>query len=93
METIIFDVFIQYGSERKSCLYVNFNTNHERSGFFFLLTWLFMLFAHETEDFTFVWTIFIKIREKLIHSTSDSSAFHGQGHLSLNETFSIFPVP
>ena len=45
METIIFNVLLQYGSERKSWWYVNFNTNPE-SSFFFLPTWLFLIFAH-----------------------------------------------
>lgn len=72
---------------------MNFNTNPGRSVPFFLLTSLFTLFAYQTEDFTFVWTMFIKIREKLMYSISDSEAFHGHGHLSLNWTFSIFLVP
>lgn len=42
---------------------MNFNTNPGRSVPFFLLTSLFILFAYQTEDFTFVWTV-IKIREK-----------------------------
>ena len=35
----------------------------------FLLIWLFILFAQYTEDFAFIWTMFINIRQKYMYNT------------------------
>ena len=46
----------------------------------FLVTWLFILFAQETEGFIFTMFMFIKILEKIMCKTFESGSFLGQGH-------------
>ena len=53
-----------------------------RKKWYFLLIYLFMLFAQLAEDFALIWTMFllIKICPKFVCNTSDGGSFHGQGH-------------
>ena len=55
----------------------------------FLLTWLFILFAQLTEEFTFVSTmsVFIKFRGRFMYNISNSGSFHGQDYFIIKLHF------